>query len=264
MIYAADGSNWETMADLAVKYKAALVVKGETLDELTDLTQKIQGKGVEDMVLDLGGANMAEWLARSTQVRRLALKSNFRPLGYPVIAFPGAAGDIGKESVHAAQAIAKYAGFIVLDSFTPELAYALLVLRENIYTDPQKPIQVKPGIYNVGDPTPDSPFMLTSNFSLTYFSVEGDVDKSKIPSRILVIDTEGLSVLTAFAAGKMEPDKMAAAIEGSGIADILSAKKVIIPGMISRASGKLADLTGFEIIVGPRESSGIPKFLREL
>jgi acetyl-CoA decarbonylase/synthase complex subunit gamma len=106
--------------------------------------------------------------------------------------------------------------------------------------------------------------MITSNFSLTYFSVEGDVDKSKVASRILVIDTEGLSVLTAFAAGKMEPDKMADAIKDSGIEDIVSHRKLIIPGMIARASGKLEDLTGWDIIVGPRESSGIPKFLREL
>jgi acetyl-CoA decarbonylase/synthase complex subunit gamma len=106
--------------------------------------------------------------------------------------------------------------------------------------------------------------MLTSNFSLTYFSVEGDVDKSKVSSRILVIDTEGLSVLTAFAAGKMEPDKMAEAIEASGISDMVNHKKVIIPGMIARASGKLQDLSGWEVVVGPRESSGIPKFLRDL
>ena len=106
--------------------------------------------------------------------------------------------------------------------------------------------------------------MITSNFSLTYFSVEGDVDKSKVPSRILVVDTEGLSVLTAFAAGKMEPDKIAAAVEESGIADTVNHKRLIIPGMIARASGKLGDLTGWEIIVGPRESSGIPKFLRDL
>ncbi|MFL7871675.1 MAG: acetyl-CoA decarbonylase/synthase complex subunit gamma, partial [Anaerolineales bacterium] len=166
MIYAADSSNWEAMADLAAKYKAALAVKGESLDELAELTEKIKAKGVEDMVLDLGGKNMAEWLARSTQVRRLAIKQNFRALGYPVIAFPGDAGDVGKESIYAAQAIAKYAGFVVLDTFTPELAYALLVLRENIYTDPQKPIQVQPGIYEINNPTADSPAMVTTNFSI--------------------------------------------------------------------------------------------------
>ena len=264
MIYAADGSNWETMADLAVKYKAALVVKGETLDELTDLTQKIQGKGVEDMVLDLGGANMAEWLARSTQVRRLALKSNFRPLGYPVIAFPGAAGDIGKESVHAAQAIAKYAGFVVLDSFTPELAYALLVLRENIYTDPQKPIQVQPGLYEINNPTADSPALVTTNFSITYFSVANEVEGSGEPAWLVVTDAEGMSVLTAWAAGKFDAERIAKAVKEFDLSSKISKKRIVLPGHVAVLSGELEEeLTGWEIRVGPREAVDLPAFLKQ-
>jgi acetyl-CoA decarbonylase/synthase, CODH/ACS complex subunit gamma len=264
MIYAADASNWEAMADLAAKYKTALAVKGETLDELAELTEKIKAKGVEDLVLDLGGANMAEWLARSTQVRRLAIKKNFRALGYPVIAFPGDAGDVGKESVYAAQAIAKYAGFVVLDTFTPELAYALLVLRENIYTDPQKPIQVLPGIYEINNPTADSVVMVTTNFSITYFSVANEVEGSGQPAWLLVTDAEGMSVLTAWAAGKFDAERIAKAVKEFDLGSKVSKKQIVLPGHVAVLSGELEEeLPDWDIRVGPREAVDIPKFMKE-
>jgi len=264
MIYAADTSNWEAMADLAAEHKATLAVKGESLDELAELTEKIKGKGVEDLVLDLGGANMAEWLARSTQVRRLALKSNFRALGYPIIAFPGDAGDVGKESVYAAQAISKYAGFVVLDTFTPELAYALLVLRENIYTDPQKPIQVQPGIYEINNPTADAPAMVTTNFSITYFSVANEVEGSGQPAWLVVTDAEGMSVLTAWAAGKFDAERIAKAVKEFDLASKVSKKQIVLPGHVAVLSGELEEeLPDWEIRVGPREAVDLPTFMKE-
>lgn len=264
MIYAADASNWEAMADLAASSKATLAVKGESLDELADLTQKIQAKGVEDMVLDLGGANMAEWLVRSTQVRRLALKSNFRPLGYPVIAFPGNAGDPAKESVYAAQAISKYAGFVVLDTFTPELAYALLVLRENIYTDPQKPIQVQPGIYEINNPSADAPALVTTNFSITYFSVANEVEGSGLPAWLVVTDAEGMSVLTAWAAGKFDAERIAKAVKEFDLASKIGKKRIILPGHVAVLSGELEEeLAGWDIRVGPREAVDLPAFMKQ-
>jgi acetyl-CoA decarbonylase/synthase complex subunit gamma len=264
MIYAADASNWEAMAGLAAKYKAALVVKGESLDELAELTQKIQAKGVEDMVLDLGGNNMAEWLTLSTQVRRLALKKNFRPLGYPVIAFPGKAGDPARESVYAAQAIAKYAGFVVLDTFTPELAYALLVLRENIYTDPQKPIQVQPGVYEINNPTADAPALVTTNFSITYFSVANEVEGSGLPAWLVVTDAEGMSVLTAWAAGKFDAERIAKAVKEFDVASKINKKRIVLPGHVAVLSGELEEeLAGWEIRVGPREAVDLPAFMKQ-
>jgi acetyl-CoA decarbonylase/synthase complex subunit gamma len=264
MIYAADASNWEAMADLAAKYKAALAVKGESLDELAELTEKIKAKGVEDMVLDLGGANLAEWLARSTQVRRLAIKKNFRALGYPVIAFPGDAGDAGKESICAAQAIAKYAGFVVLDTFTPELTYALLVLRENIYTDPQKPIQVLPGVYEINNPTADAPVMVTTNFSITYFAVANEVEGSGLPAWLVVTDAEGMSVLTAWAAGKFDAERIAKAVKEFNIASKVSKKRIVLPGHVAVLSGELEEeLPDWEIRVGPREAVDLPAFMKQ-
>jgi len=264
LIYAADNSNWEALADLAAKYKAALAVKGESLDELADLTQKIQAKGVEDMVLDLGGKNMAEWLTRSTQVRRLALKSNFRALGYPVITFAGDAGEPAKESVYAAQAIAKYAGFVVLDTFTPELAYALLVLRENIYTDPQKPIQVQPGVYEINNPTADAPALVTTNFSITYFSVANEVEGSGLPAWLVVTDAEGMSVLTAWAAGKFDAERIAKAVKEFDVASKVNKKRIVLPGHVAVLSGELEEeLPDWEIRVGPREAVDLPAFMKQ-
>jgi acetyl-CoA decarbonylase/synthase, CODH/ACS complex subunit gamma len=264
MIYAADNTNCDELAALAAKYKAALVVKGTSLDELAELTQKIQAKGVEEMVLDLGGANMAEWLTRSTQVRRLALKANFRALGYPVIAFSGDAGDPAKEAVYAAQAIAKYAGFVVLDTFTPELVYALLVLRENIYTDPQKPIQVQPGIYEINNPTADAPALITTNFSITYFSVANEVEGSGQPAWLLVTDAEGMSVLTAWAAGKFDAERIAKAVKEFDLASKISKKRIVLPGHVAVLSGELEEeLAGWEIRVGPREAVDLPAFMKQ-
>lgn len=261
LIYAADSSDYEALADLAKKHKASLVVKADSLDALADLTKKVQAKGVEDMVLDLGGKNMSEWLTRSTQVRKLAIKSNLRALGYPVIAFPCDAKD---EGVAAAQAIAKYAGFVVLSDFKPELLYPLLVLRENIYTDPQKPIQVQPGIYEINSPTPESPVLITTNFSITYFSVANEVEGSGLPAWLVVTDAEGMSVLTAWAAGKFDAERIAKAIKGFDVASKVTRKLVVLPGHTAVLSGELEEeLPGWDIRVGPREAVDLPAFMKQ-
>jgi len=261
LIYTAESSDYEPLADLAKKHKAALVVKADSLDALVDLTKNIQAKGVEDMVLDLGGKNMSEWLARSTQVRKLAIKSNLRSLGYPVIAFPCDAKD---EGVAAAQAIAKYAGFVVLSEFKPELLYPLLVLRENIYTDPQKPIQVQPGIYEINSPKPESPVLITTNFSITYFSVANEVEGSGLPAWLVVTDAEGMSVLTAWAAGKFDAERIAKAIKGFDVASKVSRKQIVLPGHVAVLSGELEEeLPGWDIRVGPREAVDLPAFMKQ-
>jgi acetyl-CoA decarbonylase/synthase complex subunit gamma len=251
------------MVALAKEHGCPVAVGSDAgLEGLADEVKAAKDAGVADIVMLMRG-ELGDLFNDLVAARRLAINKSFRELGYPAMTIVDGDDSI-ETTLEAATLLMKYSSLLVLRNYSPEVILPMVTLRLNIYTDPQKPIQVKPAIYKVGEPGPDSPFMITSNFSLTYFSVEGDVDKSKVASRILVIDTEGLSVLTAFAAGKMEPDKIAQAIADSGIADEVSHKKVIIPGMIARASGKLGDLSGWEIIVGPRESSGIPKFLREL
>jgi acetyl-CoA decarbonylase/synthase, CODH/ACS complex subunit gamma len=257
LIHGADSENWEAMATVAGKAKAALTVSGSSLDELAELTEKIKTKNVDDLVLNLTVSGMSDWLMLSTQIRRLAIKKNFRPLGYPVIAFP-------RNSIEAVQAITKYAGFIVLDQFTPELAYSLLVLRQNIYTDPQKPIQVQPGIYEINNPSQEAPVLATTNFSITYFSVANEVEASGLPAWLVVCDAEGMSVLTAWAAGKFDAERIAKTIKGFNVADKVRVKRLVIPGHVAVLSGELeAELPDWEIRVGPREALDLPKYLKQ-
>jgi acetyl-CoA decarbonylase/synthase complex subunit gamma len=257
MLYAANAGNWEAMAELAKGAGASLAVTAASLDELAELTEKIKAKGLEDLALGLADENLSTDLAVSTQVRRLALKKNFRALGFPLVAFP-------KSPEAAVQAIAKYAGFIVLDSFAPETVYPLLVLRQNIYTDPQKPIQVQPGIYEINNPKPESPVLITTNFSITYFSVANEVEGSGLPAWLVVTDAEGMSVLTAWAAGKFDAERIAKAIKGFNVADKVSRKRVVLPGHVAVLSGELEEeLPGWDIRVGPREAVDIPKFMKE-
>ena len=256
LIAGADENNWEAMADLAKKAKAGLVVRSQSVEGLSILTEKIKAKGLEDLVLAPAADGMSAWLTQTTQIRRLAIKKNFKPLGYPVIAFP-------KNEVEAAQAVTKYAGFIVVDKFTPALAYALLVLRQNIYTDPQKPIQVQPGIYEINNPKPDSPVLVTTNFSITYFSVANEVEGSGLPAWLVVCDAEGMSVLTAWAAGKFDAERIAKSVKAFKVADKVSLKRIVIPGHVAVLSGELeAELPEWEIRVGPREALDLPKFMK--
>ncbi len=264
LLHGANADNWEAMADLAKQHGAALVVSGKTLDELADLTEKIKEKGIEDMVLCPEGGTLSTLLTLNTQIRRLALKKNFRPLGYPVLALPGEAKDPARESILAAQAITKYAGFIVLDTFAPEMVYPLLVLRQNIYTDPQKPIQVQPGIYEINDPKPEDPVLVTTNFSITYFSVANEVEGSGLPAWLMVTDAEGMSVLTAWAAGKFDSERIAKSVKQFNVADKVSRKRIVLPGAVAVLSGELEEeLPGWEIRVGPREAVDIPAFMKQ-
>ncbi|PWH16377.1 MAG: acetyl-CoA decarbonylase/synthase complex subunit gamma [Anaerolineae bacterium] len=260
LLCGADASNWENMAALAKTCGCPLTVRAESIDGLADLTEKIKAKGVEDLVLDPMTAHLGKSLALYTQLRRLALK-NTRSVGYPILSFACNATD---ELAAASQAIAKYAGFIVLSEFRPELLYALLVLRENIYTDPQKPIQVQPGIYEINAPKPESPVLVTTNFSITYFAVANEVEGAGLPAWLVVCDAEGMSVLTAWAAGKFDAERIAKAIRGFDVASKVSKKRVVLPGHVAVLSGELeAELPDWEIRVGPREAVDLPAFMKQ-
>jgi acetyl-CoA decarbonylase/synthase complex subunit gamma len=265
LLYAATMDNWEAMAAVAKEGGASLVVRSANgLDELAELTENVGKAGVADMVLDPGSRDLNVSLAQMTQLRRLALKKNFRPLGYPIIAFPGEVADTEEgEIVAATQYIAKYAGVIVMDSFDPAVAYPLLTLRLNIYTDPQKPISVDPGIYEFNKPTADAPLLTTTNFSLTYFSVAGELDGSGMPAWLLICDAEGMSVLTAWAAGKYDAETIAKAVKTFDAESKLSHKKITLPGHVAVLSGELEEeLPGWEIQVGPREAVDLPAYLK--
>jgi acetyl-CoA decarbonylase/synthase complex subunit gamma len=254
---------WQAMAELAVGHKCPLTVRCDgDLTGLAELTEALGKAGVEDLMLDPGVRGLADSLVLFTQLRRLALKKNLRTLGFPIIAFVGAQ-TVEEEALLAAEAIAKYAGVVVLDHADPALYYTLLALRQNIYTDPQKPIQVEPGLYPIGAPGADSPLLITTNFSLTYFSVSGEVEGAGQPAWLLVADADGQSVLTSWAAGKFDAEKRAKTVKESGVADKLAHKKLVIPGHVASLSGETEEeLPGWQIMVGPREAVDLPSYLK--
>ena len=264
LIYGATPGNWEAFADLAKEHETPMAIRADSLSVLAELTEKIKATGIEEIVLDPGVRDLKSSLALNTLIRRMALKKTFRPLGFPIISFPGeCANDEGLVSIAATQAITKYGGFVILDRFSPATLYPLLALRANIYTDPQQPIQVQPGIYEINDPQEDSPIMVTTNFSITYFSVANEIDGSGSPGWLLVADAEGMSVLTAWAAGKFDAERIAKSVKTTGIEEKVSHRKLVIPGHVSVLLGELEEeLPGWEILVGPREAVDIPAYLK--
>jgi acetyl-CoA decarbonylase/synthase complex subunit gamma len=261
LLYAATADSWEAMAELAKAGACPLVVRGRDLAELADLTRRIAGLGVTDLVLDSGARGLQATLGDLVQIRRLSLRRQFRPLGYPAMAFVTAQDPIDQVSEGTAY-ICKYAGLVVTGELDEWQALALVTARQNIYTDPQKPIQIEPGVRAVGNPDASSPVLITTNFSLTYFTVEADTEASHSPAWILIVDTEGQSVLTAWAADKFTAETIAKAIAESDLAGRVDHRRAVIPGGVATISGKLEELSGWEIMVGPRESAGMSIFMR--
>jgi len=262
LIYSADENNYQDMVNMAKKYETPLVVRAKGVEDAAVLSQKISSMNFKDIVIDFCPSDIGGCLQDLTTVRRLALKKNYRPLGYPVMTVVNS-GNPYEELARAATYIAKYSSIVVLEGDQPWEVLPLLTLRQNIFTDPQKPVAVEPKLYEIGGAAgPASPLLVTTNFSLTFFSVSPEIEASKMPSYLLVVDSEGMSVLTAWAAEKLTPEKIAGAMKDSKIEEKVQHKKVIIPGYVAVMSGKLEDLTGWQIIVGPREASGIPKFLK--
>ena len=260
LIGPATAENYEQMAGIAKTFGLPLAVKAGGLDELAGLSEKIAGLGVKDIVLYPDGGCLAGTLYAQTQIRRLALKK-FRAFGYPTIAVTKNSEPV-QAVLEASVYICKYAGIVVIESTRPEDILSLITLRLNIYTDPQKPAAVEPKIYEVLSPGPDSPVYITTNFSLTFYCVAGDVEASKVPGYILPVDTDGVSVLTGWAAGKFTPEKIAEFLQTSGIGNRVSHRKVIIPGTVAVLCDKLEEISGWKVLVGPRESTGIPAFIK--
>jgi len=264
LIYAATKDNLDHVAVLAKENSCPVAVKASNLEELAQLTTKLTEAGVNDIVLDPGSRTVRQAFEGQVIIRSTALTKKFRPLGFPTIVLPfEMTNDPMKEAVIASMFVAKYGGIIVLSDFQGESLFPLLVERMNIYTDPQRPLATTEGIYEIGGPDENSPVLLTTNFSLTYFLVSGEIESSKVPSYLLVMDCEGLSVMTAWAAGKFVADAIAPFVKKSGIADKVKHHKLIIPGYAAVESGGLEEeLAGWEIQIGPREGAHIPAYLK--
>jgi len=264
LIYAATKDNLEPVAALAKQNSCPVAVKASGLEELTQLTTKLTEAGIKDIVLDSGSRTIRRAFEDQIFIRSAALVKKFRPLGFPTIVFPSEmTDDAAKEAIIASIFVAKYGGIIVLSDFYGESLFPLLVERLNIYTDPQRPLMTTEGIYQIGGPDENSPVLITTNFSLTYFIVSGEIETSRVPAHLLVMNTDGLSVMTAWAAGTFVSDNIAAFVKKCGIMDKVKHHKLIIPGYAAAESGGIEDeLKDWEVLVGPREGAHIPAYLK--
>lgn len=264
LLYAATSNNFEKMASMAKENNLPLVVSGHSLDEVSELTQKIKALGIKDMVVEVKSDTLSENFKNLVLIRRGAIEKKVSSLGYPVLTFAiSKDSDDWSELINASVYIVKYGGIVVLSTLEAWKTLPLFVLRQNIFTDPQRPLQVEQKVYTIGSPNSDSPFLVTVNFSLTYFIVSSEIEASKVPAWLGVINTEGLSVLTAWSAGKLTPEKIAKFVNEQSISDKLNHRKIVIPGFVAQMKGSLEDeLPDFEIVVGPREASEIPAFLK--
>ena len=260
LIYGANADTLNDMLAIAKENKVPLGIKATSTQEAADLAEKAKASGYDEIILDLGAKGIKDILEQQTIARRAAIKKKFKPLGYPLMNRAGS----GEYAVMTAViSTLKYGSLVIFDDIKNYEALPLMTLRQNIYTDPQVPIQVKQGVYPIGNPDEHSPIMFTTNFSLTYFTVRADIEKSKIPVWLQIVNTDGLSVLTAFAAGKFDADHIKAAFDESGILE-KSDGVVIIPGLVTRISGKLEEAIGRKVIVGTTESKNIPKHLKQI
>ncbi len=253
----------EAMAKIAKDAGCPLVARAGSLEELVELSEKIRAAGVEDIVLNLEAPTLSDQLYGLQRMRGLSLKKVFRPLGYPTLSFVGG-GEASKQAAIAIGLACKYSGIVVLDTAEPWVHLPLLTAVMNVFSDPQKPVQVEPKVCAIGEPDKNSPVMFTTNFSLTYYTLESDVENSRVPSYILVVDTEGTSVLTAYSGDKLNEKTVAQAITKYGVEDLVEHRRLIIPGYVAVMSGKLEEATNWEVMVGPRECSMLPKYLQEV
>jgi acetyl-CoA decarbonylase/synthase complex subunit gamma len=261
LLHAATGENYRDMCALAKKHGCPLVIRAATLDGLIRLVKDCIAEGVQDLMLDPAPENLGAFIRRSTQIRQLAISRSVPELGYPVYLD---ASLTGLQDAAIVLGIVKYASVIVTSPLMPGPAKASLTLRQNIYTDPQKPIQMNPGLYRVGNPGKDAPVLMTVNFSLTFFTLQGYLESSRVPCFMLIVDTEGLSVLTAVAAGKLSEILVRDSLKKFGVENEVTHRKLIIPGYASPLSGRIEEATGWKVLVGPRDAAEIAEFLQEV
>ncbi len=277
LLYAATKDNWKEMAELALMYSCPLAVFAPNdMKTLKSLAKTLVEYGVEDLVLDPGtfcGDGLEDTLNNFTMLRRMACKRGDELFGFPLLGVPMVAWmdrgeapeEVAKwhEAYVAGMLIVRFADALIFHSVDGWSLLPNVILRQNIYTDPRKPVAVEPGLKVFGSPDENAPVMFTTNFALTYYTVASDVEKAKINAYVLVVDTEGIAVDSAVAGRKLTAEKVADAIKASKIESKVKHRKLIIPGKAARLSGEIEEQSGWQVLVGPRDSSDIPKFLTE-
>jgi acetyl-CoA decarbonylase/synthase complex subunit gamma len=264
LMYGATEANVDAMGAIAKDNDLPLGIKAASAEGLIPLSEKLTGMGIKDLVLDPGSREPKQSHEDMIAIRRAALKDANRAVGFPTITFPcEMASNLDTETMLGAMYVAKYGGIVVLSDFAGESLFPLLLERLNIFTDPQRPMTVTEGIYPVNNPDENARVLVTTNFALTYFIVSGEIEASKVPTWLLIKDSEGLSVLTAWAAGKFAGDDVGMFVKKSGITDKVKHQELVIPGYAAAIVGDVEEeLPGWTITVGPREAAHIPGFLR--
>ncbi len=266
LLHAADSENVDKFIEIAKATGCPVAVRGKDFEDISKVTEKMRAQGIKNLVIDIGQRDLKEDFFNQIALRSAAIKKKNRLFGYPTIVFADEmAKDPLRETLAASIFVAKYASIITLSTTSPQNIFPLMVFRQNIYTDPRQPMQAEEKIYAIGNPDESSPVLITTNFSLTYFIISGEIENSKVPCWLLVMNVEGQSVLTAWAAGKFIPELIAQYIKKSGIEEKTGNRELIIPGYVAQLQGELEDeLEGkWKVIVGPREAGEVPKFLKE-
>jgi acetyl-CoA decarbonylase/synthase complex subunit gamma len=232
------------------------------LDQLTAVATEIKAQGFNDLLLQFSTHSLAEQFQTNSIARRAALKDGIKALGYPTLRFIET-GNLLDDTMEAVNEITKYGGLCILPEFDAAQMASLMTLRMNIFTDPQKPIQVEPKVYPIGEPKADSPVFVTTNFSLTYFIVSGEIENSGVSAWLVVPECEGMSVLTAWAAGKLSGLSIAKFIKESGFEKQVTRRELVIPGYVAQISGELEEnLPGWKVLVGPQEAGDLESFVK--
>jgi acetyl-CoA decarbonylase/synthase, CODH/ACS complex subunit gamma len=264
VLASATSESFQQLKTAAMDNGHALAVTAPDLDGMIKLTTDLKTDGFNELLLDFQTHSPAERFQVNAIARRAALRENYKPFGYPSLAFVNGDDNLAI-TVSAITEISKFGGICVLPSFDPALLVALMTARMNIFTDPQKPIQVEPKIYAIGDPTPESPVFVTTNFSLTFFIISGEIENSGLSAWLVVPECEGMSVLTSWAAGKFSGASIAKFIKESGLEEKVTSRKLIIPGYVAQISGELEEgLPGWSVMVGPQESADLDSFIANL
>ena len=267
ILHGATAANYEQMVDVAAAGKYALGLRADSLEDLYELTSKVQSKDYKELLLDAGSKTIKEANTNAIQIRRTALKDGDRTFGYPSIIF---VNDLAKDNKFMEIALSsiftiKYGSILVIEDMDFARGHSVWALRQNIYTDPQRPMRVEPKAYSVNNANDESPVLCTVDFALTYFIINGEIEKSKVPTWLLIPDAGGYSVLTAWAAGKFSGSIIANFVKESGVEQKTKSRKLIIPGKVAVLKGDIEDsLPGWEVVVGPNESMQLPKFLKDL
>lgn len=261
LLWLSDAANADGAIEVAKDLSLPLCLEADGFEAVAAVAEKAREAGLKELVISPGQPDAAAGLEFLTQSRRAAITKKFRPLGFPV-AMTAVDDDAERATVDACWYVLKYAGIVVTNVTAPEHLLAILTTRQDIYTNPQIPVQVAAGLHAVGDPGEDAPVLITTNFALSYYSVESEVESARVASYIIAVDTEGTSVLTAWAADKFTGASIAEALATSGVGDKVSHKKLVLPGLVAVLSASVEDESGWTSLMGPKEASGLVSYLK--